>query len=73
MLCLTIPFLVNNSVRAIDSDDDAITDDEFKDSKVTITQGYMSYETKIKICWESLAGSIPNRTARQLRSQELTG
>ncbi|MBO4460809.1 MAG: hypothetical protein J5778_09165 [Clostridiales bacterium] len=57
LLCLSFPFFMNNRVRAIDSDDDAITDDEFKDSKVTITQGYMSYETKIKICWESLAGS----------------
>lgn len=57
MLCLVFPVVFNSQVRAVNSDDDAITDSEFKSSKVAISQGYMSYETKIKVCWESLAGS----------------
>ena len=57
LICLLFPVLFFSSVRADDNEDDSITDDEFKSMQVAITQGYMSYGTKIKICWESLAGA----------------
>ena len=57
VLCLIFPVFFFANARADNDSDDTITDDEFKAMKVTITQGYMSYETKIKLCWQSLAGA----------------
>lgn len=57
VLCMIFPALFAMNLRADNNSDDTITDSEFKAMKVAITQGYMSYETKIKLCWQSLAGA----------------